>query len=60
MKFYPKGMLLFAAFAAVVILAANARAGHIDPSFAVVGIVAIVAIEAALFFGLFSGRKQMR
>ena len=60
MTFYPKGLLVFVAFAAVIVLAANARAGRIDTSFAVIGIVAILAVEAALFLGLFAGRKQTR
>jgi len=60
MTFYPKGVLLFVAFAAVIIIAANARAGHIAPAFAVAGIVAILAVEAVLFFGLVSGRKNPR
>jgi hypothetical protein len=58
MTFYPKGLLLFVAFAAVVIIAANARAGHIAPAFAVAGIVAILAVEATLFFGLLSRGKR--
>jgi len=60
MTFYAKGLLVFVAFVAVVVLAANARAGHIDMSFAMIGIVAILVVEASLFFGLFTGRKQMR
>jgi len=58
MTYYPKAFLMFAAFAAVLLLAANARAGHIAPSFAVIGIVAIIAVEGALSFGLFTGWKR--
>ena len=58
MSFYPKNLLILAAFIAAVLLAVNARAGRIDPSFAVVGIVAILAVEAMLFFGLWTGRKH--
>jgi hypothetical protein len=55
MTFYPKGLLMLVAFAAIVILAVNARAGNITAAFAVVGIAAILAIEVA---GLFAGRKR--
>ena len=58
MTFHPRSLLLFAAFAAVLLLAANARAGHIAAPLAAIGIVGIVAVEAALFFGLFTGRRR--
>ena len=58
MTFHPKNLLVFVAFMAALILAASARAGHISTSFAVVGVAGIVAIEAALFFGLFAGRRR--
>jgi hypothetical protein len=60
MTFYPQGLLVFAAFVAVLLLAANARAGHIHTSLAIVGVAAIVAVEACLFLGLFTGRRRTR
>ena len=59
MTFHPKGLLALAAFGAVVLLAVNARAGHIAPWLAVVGIAAILAVETSLFFGLFTGWKRI-
>jgi hypothetical protein len=60
MTFYPRGILAFVAFVAVLILAVNARAGRIDTTFAIVGAIAILAIEAALFWGIVSGRTRTR
>ena len=60
MTFHPKNLLVFGAFMAALILAVSARAGQISTSFAAAGIAGIVAIEAALFFGLFAGRSRTR
>lgn len=57
MMFYPKGLLALVACGALVVLAVNARAGRIDPSLAVVGMTAILAVEAALFFGFLRARR---
>jgi hypothetical protein len=60
MTFHPKNLLVFAAFIAALALAASARAGHVSTSVAMVGVAGVVAIEAALFFGLFAGRRRTR
>jgi len=60
MTFHPKNLFVFAASIAAVALAASARAGHISTAFAVVGVAGVVAVEAALFFGLFAGRSRTR
>jgi len=51
MTFHPKGLVALVAFGAAVVLAVNARAGRVDPSLVAIGLVAILAVEAALFFG---------
>ena len=56
MTFYPRGLLAMVAFGTIVLLAVNARAGHIAPWLAVVGIGAILAVEVSVFFG---GRKRI-
>ncbi len=60
MTFYPRNLLLFVAFIAAILLAVNARMGHIDPLFAILGIVAILTVEGMLFVGLWTGRKTTR
>ena len=60
MTIHPKNLLVFAAFMAALVLAASARAGHISTSFAVLGVAAVVAVEAALFFGPFAGHSRTR
>ena len=51
MTLYPKGLLAFAGFAGVLLLAVKAGAGSIDGGLAVAGLIAIVAVEALVFFG---------
>ena len=51
MTVYPKGLLIFAGFAGILLLAVNSRAGNIDARFAVVGLIAILAVELLMFFG---------
>ena len=58
MAFHPKNLFLFMAVIAVLMLGASARAGTLSPALAGFGFVGIVAIEAALFFGLFAGRRR--
>jgi hypothetical protein len=58
MTLYPKNLLLFVVFMAVLFLAVGARAGSISPSLAWVGIGGIVAVEAFLCLGIFTGRRR--
>ena len=51
MTFNARAALVFAAFAAVLLLAVAARQGDIDVRLACAGIGAIVAIEALTIFG---------
>jgi len=55
--FYPKGLLISAGFAGVLILAVNARAGNIDPRFFTVGSIAILIVEVVMFFGPLTRRR---
>ncbi len=50
-KVYPKGLFTLAAFAGILLLAINTRAGNIHPTFLVVGVMAYLVIEGLVIFG---------
>ena len=51
MQFYPRRLLGVAAFAGILILAVNTRAGNLDPTFLVVGVLAYLVIESLVITG---------
>ena len=61
MTFHPKGLFTLIGFAAVVLIGVNARAGHIDPMWAIAGAAAYVIVEAVMFFGpMLFGRTRAK
>jgi hypothetical protein len=50
-QFYPRRLLGVAVFAGILILAVNTRAGNLDPTFLVVGVIAYLAIESLVITG---------
>ena len=52
--FHPKALFGTVGFLAVVWLGVYARSGQIHPGWAIVGAVAYVIVEAAVFFGISS------
>ena len=51
MTFHPKGLFTLVGFVVVVLMGVNARAGRVDPMWAIAGAVAYVIVEAVMFFG---------
>jgi hypothetical protein len=45
LKFNAKALLIVAGFAAMLLLGVSARTGALDPAVAIVGVVALLAIE---------------
>ena len=61
MTFHPEGLFTLIGFAAVVVLGVNARAGLIDPMWALAGGAAYVIVEATIFFGpVFTARTRTK
>jgi hypothetical protein len=59
MTFHLKNLFVCGAFLLVLLLAVEARAGNVSPAFVWAGMAGVVAVEAALFFGIL-GRPRTR
>jgi len=51
LTFHPKGLFALFGFIAVLLIGVNARAGRLDPIWAIAGAAAYVIVEGLVFFG---------
>ena len=62
MTFHPKGLFTLVGFVAVLLIGVNARAGRLDPMWAISGAAAYLLVEAAIFVGpmFLGGRRRAK